>query len=1039
MVTKKNIVAWLFLFLLYAGVTAQNQHQTEVRQNPFARFKNPFPLKNPELGQVLDICQDNKGFIWIAGTEGLLRFDGTRQRLYQHGTSMQQSLPSSEVICITIDYLSRLWIGTSKGLSIYDYSNDGFITMLNGHDFAVPEDSLSVRAILAEGDSLLWVDMLNGYLWKIDINSFKILERYYHTPTIQPYYYYSSIWRSPAGKLWVGGRGFGPYYLNKSNQLIPLSTGDTLKHQKRESDVAVFYTDAKGVCWVGGLDGLYRFDENSSEFTKMLAISTFTICEGPKGGLWIGTGSGIFRFDSHTNIFEWYLHNEDDPHSLPDNDVNTMMTDRTGRIWAGCKNKIGVHDYTNSNIRYFFHIPGQDNSPVSSSISDLELADDKTIWIGTADRGLDKFEPENQTFTHYNPSNVSGMPSSNIRCILKADEGNVYCGFWSGKGFGLLNPEKRQFKNYSFDPKSQKCDWYNDLAFDKNGHLYLGFWGAQGLLKFNTKTNQFGISLKDKFEDSYFTRLITRLYRDGANNLWVGTTQTGIHCYFPEQDTSYCYYTKFNPSGGFGSPIVHDIIQRPDGQIIASGKGIYYLDIWSNQFRPFALPVAYKNVEVFSMLCSSEDYLWLMSEKGLLLFNTHDSTLTDYSQLINLEFGEKNSSGIQLPNKQLLLGGINGMAMFHPDSIFLKSNYPGIYPVKFSVFDKALLLSFSNNQQIELMHNENFISLQFGSDYWYPDDPFVYEAILQNFDREWNIISSADKSVSYTNVPSGKYYLRIRASDHYGRPGPAQIILEITIKQPYWNTWWFITAIVICVFLILGTVWRLRIKQIQQKLTYLENDQKLMRVQMNPHFIFNSLTAIQNYIYTQKTHEAGQYLSDFAKLIRHILDNSRYEYISLEKELETIQIYLQLQQHRFQNPFQFKIQLIPDLDPSEFYVPPMMAQPFLENAIEHGIKQMNEKGEISITYKLSGKLIRMEITDNGMGLTASVAQKSQSGIPEHESVAIALFKKRHKILQKKHRLAMYFSVKEIYDDNETVIGTQVIIDIPYTFQQPKIQ
>ena len=207
------------------------------------------------------------------------------------------------------------------------------------------------------------------------------------------------------------------------------------------------------------------------------------------------------------------------------------------------------------------------------------------------------------------------------------------------------------------------------------------------------------------------------------------------------------------------------------------------------------------------------------------------------------------------------------------------------------------------------------------------------------------------------------------------------------------------------------------------------NRMSSLRLQINPHFIFNSLSAIQNYIYTQQTHLAGNYLSDFAHLIRLILDNSRNELIPFEKELETIKLYLNLQKLRFENKFDYSIRVDPELNNGEYEIPPMLAQPFLENAIEHGLKNLDRKGFISIRYQWLNGMIHFELEDDGIGLVASTVhkEKTKSG---HKSLAISICKERLETLRKKRGGNIAFRLEEIKTSDGKVEGTRVSFNIP---------
>jgi LytS/YehU family sensor histidine kinase len=212
----------------------------------------------------------------------------------------------------------------------------------------------------------------------------------------------------------------------------------------------------------------------------------------------------------------------------------------------------------------------------------------------------------------------------------------------------------------------------------------------------------------------------------------------------------------------------------------------------------------------------------------------------------------------------------------------------------------------------------------------------------------------------------------------------------------------------------------------QQRSMQLE--QKLLRSQMNPHFIFNSLTAIESFIYTNEPKEAGRYLSGFARLMRLILENSREEFISLEKEIKTLQYYLDLQKLRFDDKFDYKIILEDGLEADSIAIPPMLAQPFIENSIEHGIKNMELKGAIEILFKKENNEIHFEVKDNGIGMERSFAIKEDK--KSHQSLATKITRERLSILNRSKQGKIKLLIEEMKDAFNNVVGTQVSFNIP---------
>lgn len=217
----------------------------------------------------------------------------------------------------------------------------------------------------------------------------------------------------------------------------------------------------------------------------------------------------------------------------------------------------------------------------------------------------------------------------------------------------------------------------------------------------------------------------------------------------------------------------------------------------------------------------------------------------------------------------------------------------------------------------------------------------------------------------------------------------------------------------------------------RQKTTELE--QRLLRSQMNPHFIFNSLIAIQNYIYQNKAQEAGRFLAKFAQLMRAILEGSRYEYIPLEEEVKLLENYLNLQRLRFEDKFTYEIEVDKELSLDEVVVPPMLAQPFLENAIEHGFKNLVQEGKLMVRFlSTNDKNILLEIEDNGIGLNQTLTIK-EGQKTKKISRATQITRERLTLLNKKQSKNLSLVVKDLSETQTNTQGTLVSLAIPLKY------
>ena len=230
--------------------------------------------------------------------------------------------------------------------------------------------------------------------------------------------------------------------------------------------------------------------------------------------------------------------------------------------------------------------------------------------------------------------------------------------------------------------------------------------------------------------------------------------------------------------------------------------------------------------------------------------------------------------------------------------------------------------------------------------------------------------------------------------------------------------------IIVAVFSLLY----LRHAQLRAKYSQIDLEQRLLRAQMNPHFISNSLCAIQELIMAEKPQKANTFLTKIARLMRNILENSREEFVPLEKELETLKLYMDVQQLRFDNGFVYDINVDISIDPENVSVPPMFAQPCVENAIEHGLLPGKEGGRIGVRYSLRDGLMMLEVTDNGIG-----REKAAVKIPsmKKESISTRLTEKRlehfRKVLKEKQ---ISYEIIDLFEEG-IASGTKVVMLLPW--------
>jgi sensor histidine kinase YesM len=234
------------------------------------------------------------------------------------------------------------------------------------------------------------------------------------------------------------------------------------------------------------------------------------------------------------------------------------------------------------------------------------------------------------------------------------------------------------------------------------------------------------------------------------------------------------------------------------------------------------------------------------------------------------------------------------------------------------------------------------------------------------------------------------------------------------------------------IFLVLVLVGFMFLRQHKMKAQHntVVLEQKLLRSQMNPHFIFNSLANIQEFIWNKDAFTANEYLSSFSKLVRLILENSRNDFVPVEKEISTIQNYLTLQKLRYSDKLEYTIEVDPKIDEEEMLIPPMLVQPFIENSIEHGISGKETTGHIHVKFSLEGDQINIEVKDDGIGFKKSSELKKDKKT-DHQSLAMTITQERLLMHYKKYKRKIQLTISDLMDDNKQVTGAKVIFGIPY--------
>jgi len=798
--------------------------------------------------------------------------------------------------------------------------------------------------------------------------------------------------------------------------------------------------------------------------------------------LWIGTASGgLNRFDLKTGKFTHFT-NQGQPNHIPSNYVTSMIRDKNKTFWVGTNRGLSKFNSETNTFQNYYHYRNNPNSISSDNI--LSIMKDKTgiLWLGTNSGNLDRLNNYKQPFRHFRIDEQYGNPvNANNILSAYAENSNIIWLGTNGSGLFKYNLKKNQPTHYIIDKKNRNilnANIISSIVPENNRRLWLGTIGA-GLIRLDVYSGHSEhFRYNSKSVQSLSSNYILTLYKDSKNRLWIGTgkgvnLKTGANTFkrFRQEKqnaysgkTIYSIYEdhlhniwfgtcngllKFNESSGklkhfplnmSGSSLcVYDIKETDDANQpklwLGTSNGLLKFDPTVQSSICIDRVKGLEGLNILGIEKGSREFLWLSTYKGLVKYNPQKSEQKWFDTDDGLQSNMFNMNAhLTMQNNRLLFGGINGFNIIDPDRIKLSPYKPEVHITSFKVFNKERNLTYTDYFQpsIKLGYADNFFTIKFAAlDYRKPlKNQYKYR--LKGIDRSWVHLKNIH-SVSYTNVPPGNYIFEVMGSNSHGVWNSKKSRLKITIVPPFWRTTWFM---VLLGFLFLTTILFIiySIKRREKRKTELNkkiSELKLqaLRSRMNPHFIFNTINAIQFFISENAQENAYFYLSQFSKLLRTTLNISDKAVIPLEVELDILELYLSLQKLRYENKLNYSIKVQKEIERSKIAIPSMLIQPYIENAIEHGIPFTKRKGHIKIRIQKNTHSLICIVKDDGIGINQSIKNKLNK--TEHNSKGMQLTRERLRIVNESISQNIDVKITDLNDVWPDQHGTKVIINIPF--------
>ncbi len=1023
-VYNKRILILIAICIIFTKIHAQNQLYFDYYNSQNGLSQN----------SVYSITQSKDGFMWFGTQEGINRFDGKYftqiNPNYNKSDSNEMDYGefSKTINNLYLDSKDLIWVGTAKEISIYNrFTNKFYIPSYYYKNFSLPSDANIIH--ITEINHQLWVLTLNKRLFCYDIIKKQMLPVNIENNSLKKII---SIQNDRQDHLWICDNKHVYQYENGI-----FKAQNDINEQIGISGITNMTIVNNDLWIITGLREIIYFNlEQNKSRTKHFFYKEYkgksritdasTIHQSSKDILWIGSRSnGLIKINLQSRMFESLSDYNQNP-SLGNKFVLSFFTDRQNITWVGLSGGIYKFDYKDTEIELWQSRMNKDQKTNDNCILSIYSNDDNNFYMGTLNGGLIYLNYQTKEYQYYSPTHIGSnlSESKNIYEVIGDDHNLLWMATWGGLySFNTLTKQFIEYKDFDDEQTLQLCA----IVKIKTGNdILLGGYNG-GLRLFNIDTKRFE-QILDKNNFLEQNKLRVRYMKEIEEGKIFMSTETNCLVQYDYKLGKFTTYPQFNKLCGASRYFFFDSIYlwiaTDDGLIQANKSNMQVIKYWTSSD-------GLANSYIYAVLPDKYHRIWVSTNGGLSMIDYKNHICRNFTISDNLQDLEFNTASCYTDkDKNLWFGGINGLNKVYPNLTKVNTFSPTPLITQINVMNLPLKTDTATPyiNKIVLPHTKNFISFQFQTPNYSQTDKIVYKYILEGVDTGWINIGS-NNFINYTQLQPGKYTFKVMSNNASNQWSKAATV-ELEIIPPWWQTWWFWTLFIITAISIMLYAISYRIKHIKKeeglKYKIIESEMKSLRSQMNPHFIFNSLNSINGFVIENKTHLASDYLTKFARLIRLILENSKNETITLEKELDTLKLYLLMESLRFEDKFEYSINIQQSVEIEEINIPPLIIQPFVENAIWHGLLHRNTKGTLAINISQQKNYLQIEIIDNGIGREKSASYKNIKH-ESRKSYGIEITKQRLHSLNEKNTIEI-FDLKNEFE----ALGTKVLLTIYIT-------
>jgi ligand-binding sensor domain-containing protein len=979
---------------------------------------------------VQHITQDKTGFLWISTWDGINRYDGYEFRNYFYNPKDSNTVPFFVVDKAVVDASNNVWaMCQQRPVVIYNRSTDSF-DRFKTSDF----DRLPICDITLGTDSTVWMITRSGviYHYNSDKKKFSTFQLFTENDKDKKIFnYFPQLLVDNKGGIWIISIENQKYEVFKgeitSDATIQLRSMNYLPinikgdHSDYKS-LAMYDINVNddGQITIFSKFGLFCYDPEDDNFVEYTNTDLIGKISGKPFYFWSDEKSGVYVLETNRNEV---ISIKPESGKL----IENMFVDSQKNIW--------IADYTKNReniglIRYtkipscFRHYLTDDKEPVAeNNLPSTPFNTNSDKWIAL--RGFDYIFriKQNGSFQELTIPPVNGK---NPKVHSMACDS---LGFWLGCTDNCLfryDYSKNKFYTYVLKPDGEEGNTdigIHNIISDKTDLIING---GKAIYRYNTVNKK----LTTTYNHTVFTPCFCMI-RDDNNGYWLGVNSSRIiHLDYNFNEISTY---KFDDGGSNVEHICPG--DSSDVWVALMGGGLGHLYTDTGKMEVFTTADGLINNTLLNILKDKKGNLWISTNKGISFLNPRTRQFRSFGKTDGLLIEEFYSdANYQAADGEMFFGGVGGIVSFYPDSVekYISAGTAGkllVTELKVSGMARFFEKPVYELDNVKLKKGDDNFQLSFSCLDFRNSEKIKYRYRLAGKNNIWTETDHRLRNINYANLVPGKYNLEIEATNSLGN-WDRGTSLHVTIPSFYYQTLWF--KILIIIVLTVGIAFAVIIYNRQIRLGAKQKQDELrlesLRGQMNPHFIFNALNSVNYFISNNDKIAANSYIADFSRLIRSILNNLSCDYIPLEQEIESIRDYLRLEHLRFSDKFNYELKIESGTIP-RISVFPGLVQPFIENAIWHGVRGLDDRtGFISVSFKpVDTNILRCIVEDDGIG--RKQAELSKNVLPGKKSRGIGIVQERLKIISEIRKIQYNITIEDVNSEIPET-GTRVVIDLP---------